>query len=116
MSLFRFNYFAMVGRSMTIGGNSAEYVVSWFLGFLVSWFLGCWFLGFLVSGCWFRGFLISWCLVSTFLGLLVSKFQSFRNMFNALLEDIDPILPTYYFVFPGRDWSHIQDFKSCFKD
>ena len=50
--------------------------VSWFLGFLVSRFLGfcvSWFLGFLVSGS--LGFWVSW-----FLGLLVSVFFWFLGL------------------------------------
>ena len=48
-----------------------------FVGFLVSWFLGCLFLGFLVSRLlvsWFLGFL-----VSEFLGFLVSKSLSCKD-------------------------------------
>ena len=93
--------------------------VCWFLGFLVSKFLGflvAWFLGFLVSK--FIGFLASKFLgfkvsrlrsflvskflgfkVSWLLGFKVSKFQSFKvsmipyyqNLISCFLKEIDPI-------------------------
>ena len=47
-----------------------------FLGFLVSWFLGCWLLGFKAYWFWFIGFTV--CLVYGFQSFLVSWFLSFK--------------------------------------
>ena len=72
---------------------------SWFRGFLV--------FGFLVS--WFQSVLVSWSLfVSKILGFVVSKILGF------LVSDFKD-LPNFHFMFPGRYWSHIQDFRDLIK-
>ena len=66
-------------------------MVLWFLGSLVSWFIGFLFFRFLDFG-----FIGSW--------FLVSKFQNFKvsNMFIILLEDIGPILLNVISMLSGR--------------
>ena len=69
---------------------------------------------FLVS--WFLGFLVSWCLdffVSKLQSFKVSKFQRLKIDESLFLEDLDPILPTFDFMFSGTDGSRIQDFQEC---
>ena len=74
-------------------------MVAWFLGFLVSCFLGFlvyWFLSFVVSR--LQRVLVSW-----FQSSLVSSSQSFKDskfqkLFVVSLRDIDPILPSFHFV------------------
>ena len=89
-------------------------MVSWFLGFLVSWFSVSWFRGFLVSwflsfkDSWFQRFLVSWFrrfLVPWFQGFLVSWFQRFFSRFQRsnksgmFLNNIWFILPNFHSTF-----------------
>ena len=71
-----------------IGFLASWFLVSWFQGLLVSWFIGFLFLGFEFIDLWFLGF-------------KVSEFQGFKNP-SMLLKDIGSILPNFHFMFLSK--------------